>query len=121
MRKLTRITTIATMSFFKILTTVMPLANFMIFTLCVMDMVLMANMCLHLSKKTIQRFSLKYYRTSFISTQKLKWVLEFPVPSRRRSKFITCATIMKKMTMVRYRDLSLASIEIVALFQDKVL
>ena len=28
---------------------------------------------------------------------------------------------MKKMTMVRYRDLSLASIEIVALFQDKVL
>jgi hypothetical protein len=120
MRRLIRIATIATMSFFKILITAKALESFMRFTLSVMAMVLMVSMSLTISKKTTLRFSLKYYRMSFISMLKWKWALGYPVHLKRHSKLITCETMTNKMTMIQYRDLSLASIELVVLFLDKV-
>jgi hypothetical protein len=120
MRRLIRIATIATMSFFKILITAKALESFMRFTLSVMVTALTASTCLTISKNTILRFSLEYYRMSFISMLKWKWALEYPVHLKRHSKLITCATMTKKMTMTQYRDLSLASIELVVLFLDKV-
>jgi hypothetical protein len=121
MKRSTKTATIATMSFFKIHTTVRPLENSMLFTLFVMDMALMVNMFPNLSKTTIRRFFLKYYRMNYISTQRWKWVLEYPVHSRKRNKLTAYWIMMKRTMMEQYRDLSLASIETVALFQDKVL